>query len=213
MEKTDIIIGTHALLSDEIKFKNLGLIVIDEEQNFGVKQKEYLKRHLLRAHVLSMSATPIPRSLQLSLHGIRDMSLIFSPPEGRLPIRTTVNYFEPSLVRGAILKEKERNGQSFIICPKIKDIPKIEDFVKKNIPEIKYAIAHGKLKNDEMRRIMDDFYENRYDLIIATSIVQSGLDIPNANTIIITNSHNFGLSQIYQIRGRWAVQKFNHPHT
>jgi transcription-repair coupling factor (superfamily II helicase) len=205
--KTDIIIGTHALLSDEINFKNLGLIVIDEEQNFGVKQKEYLKRHSLRAHVLSMSATPIPRSLQLSLHGIRDISLIFSPPEGRLPIRTTVNYFEPSLVRGAILKEKERNGQSFIICPKIKDIPKIEDFVKKNIPEIKYVIAHGKLKNDEMRRIMDDFYENRYDLIIATSIVQSGLDIPNANTIIITNSQNFGLSQIYQIRGRVGRSK------
>ena len=205
--KTDIIIGTHALLSDEIKFKNLGLIVIDEEQNFGVKQKEYLKRHSLRAHVLSMSATPIPRSLQLSLHGIRDMSLIFSPPEGRLPIRTTVNYFEPSLVRGAILKEKERNGQSFIICPKIKDISKIEDFVKKNIPEIQYVIAHGKLKNDEIRRIMDDFYENKYDLIIATSIVQSGLDIPNANTIIITNSHNFGLSQIYQIRGRVGRSK------
>ncbi len=205
--KTDIIIGTHALLSDEIKFKNLGLIVIDEEQNFGVKQKEYLKRHSLRAHVLSMSATPIPRSLQLSLHGIRDMSLIFSPPEGRLPIRTTVNYFEPSLVRGAILKEKERNGQSFIICPKIKDISKIEDFVKKNIPEVQYVIAHGKLKNDEIRRIMDDFYENKYDLIIATSIVQSGLDIPNANTIIITNSHNFGLSQIYQIRGRVGRSK------
>ena len=205
--KTDIIIGTHALLSDDIKFKNLGLIVIDEEQNFGVKQKEYLKKHSLRAHILSMSATPIPRSLQLSLHGIRDMSLIFSPPEGRLPIRTTVNYFEPSLVRGAILKEKERNGQSFIICPKIKDISKIEDFVKKNIPEIKYVIAHGKLKNHEMRRIMDDFYENKYDLIIATSIVQSGLDIPNANTIIITNSHNFGLSQIYQIRGRVGRSK------
>ena len=205
--KTDIIIGTHALLSDDIKFKNLGLIVIDEEQNFGVKQKEYLKRHSLRAHILSMSATPIPRSLQLSLHGIRDMSLIFSPPEGRLPIRTTVNYFEPSLIRRAILKEKERNGQSFIICPKIKDISKIEDFVKKNIPEIRYVIAHGKLKNNEMRRIIEDFYENKYDLIIATSIVQSGLDIPNANTIIITNSHNFGLSQIYQIRGRVGRSK------
>ena len=205
--KTDIIIGTHALLSDDIKFKNLGLIVIDEEQNFGVKQKEYLKRHSLRAHILSMSATPIPRSLQLSLHGIRDMSLIFSPPEGRLPIRTTVNYFEPSLIRSAILKEKERNGQSFIICPKIKDISKIEDFVAKNIPEVRYVIAHGKLKNDEMRKIIDDFYENKYDLIIATSIVQSGLDIPNANTIIITNSHNFGLSQIYQIRGRVGRSK------
>ncbi len=205
--KTDIIIGTHALLNDNITFKNLGLIVIDEEQSFGVKQKEYLKKHSLRTHILSLSATPIPRSLQLSLNGIRDMSLIFSPPEGRLPIKTSVNYFEPTLIRNAILKEKERNGQSFIICPKIKDIAKIEDFVIKNIPEIKYAIAHGKLKNNEISRIMDDFYENKYDLIIATSIVQSGLDIPNANTIIITNSHNFGLSQIYQIRGRVGRSK------
>ncbi len=205
--KTDIIIGTHALLNDEIIFKNLGLIVIDEEQHFGVKQKEYLKKHSLNTHILSLSATPIPRSLQLSLNGIRDMSLIFSPPEGRLAIKTSVNYFEPSLIRGAILKEKERNGQSFIICPKIKDIPKIEDFIKKNVPEISYAIAHGRLKNNEISGIIDDFYKNKYDLIIATSIIQSGLDIPNANTIIITNAHNFGLSQIYQIRGRVGRSK------
>ncbi|MFL2837226.1 MAG: transcription-repair coupling factor [Alphaproteobacteria bacterium] len=205
--KIDIIIGTHALLNDDLTFKNLGLIIIDEEQSFGVKQKEFLKKHSFSSHILSLSATPIPRSLQLSLNGIRDMSLIFSPPDGRLPIKTSVNYFEPSLIRGAILKEKERNGQSFIICPKIKDIPKIEDFVKKNIPEVKYAIAHGKLKNSEITKIIDDFYENKYDLIIATSIVQSGLDIPNANTIVITNAHNFGLSQIYQIRGRVGRSK------
>ena len=205
--KIDIIIGTHALLNDDLTFKNLGLIIIDEEQSFGVKQKEFLKKHSYSSHILSLSATPIPRSLQLSLNGIRDMSLIFSPPEGRLPIKTSVNYFEPSLIRGAILSEKERNGQSFIICPKIKDIPKIEDFVKKNIPEVKYAIAHGKLKNSEITKIIDDFYENKYDLIIATSIVQSGLDIPNANTIVITNAHNFGLSQIYQIRGRVGRSK------
>ncbi|MDC3084582.1 transcription-repair coupling factor [Gammaproteobacteria bacterium] len=205
--KIDIIIGTHALLNDDLTFKNLGLIIIDEEQSFGVKQKEFLKKHSYSSHILSLSATPIPRSLQLSLNGIRDMSLIFSPPEGRLPIKTFVNYFEPSLIRGAILNEKERNGQSFIICPKIKDIPKIEDFVKKNIPEVKYAIAHGKLKNSEITKIIDDFYENKYDLIIATSIVQSGLDIPNANTIVITNAHNFGLSQIYQIRGRVGRSK------
>jgi len=203
----DILIGTHSVLNDDLKFKKLGMIVIDEEQNFGVKQKEYLKKHADNVHVLSLSATPIPRSMQLALNGIRDMSIIMSPPEGRLPIKTSINYFEPSIVRKALLNEKNRNGQSFIICPKIRDIPKIEEIIDKNVPEIKYAIAHGKLSNKEINQIMNDFYDNKYDLIIATSIIQSGLDIPNANTIIITNSQNFGLSQIYQIRGRVGRSK------
>jgi len=203
----DILIGTHSVLNDDLKFKKLGMIVIDEEQNFGVKQKEYLKKHADNVHVLSLSATPIPRSMQLALNGIRDMSIIMSPPEGRLPIKTSINYFEPSIVRKALLNEKNRNGQSFIICPKIRDIPKIEEMIDKNVPEIKYAIAHGKLSNKEINQIMNDFYDNKYDLIIATSIIQSGLDIPNANTIIITNAQNFGLSQIYQIRGRVGRSK------
>jgi transcription-repair coupling factor (superfamily II helicase) len=203
----DILIGTHSILNEQIKYKSLGLIIIDEEQNFGVEQKEHLKKQSSGTHILSLSATPIPRSMQLALNGIRDLSIISTPPEGRLPINTSVNYFEPTLVRKAILSEKERNGQSFIICPKIKDIPKIERFVEKYLPEIKYAVAHGKLSNKDMNQIMNDFYENKYDLIIATSIIQSGLDIPNANTIIITNSQNFGLSQIYQIRGRVGRSK------
>ena len=203
----DILIGTHAILNDNIKFKTLGLIIVDEEQNFGVQQKEHLKKQSHGTHILSLSATPIPRSMQLALNGIRDLSIIITPPEGRLPINTSVNYFEPQLVRKAILSEKDRNGQSFIICPKIKDIPKIEKFVEKYIPEIKYAVAHGKLSNKDMNQIMNDFYENKYDMIIATSIIQSGLDIPNANTIIITNSQHFGLSQIYQIRGRVGRSK------
>jgi transcription-repair coupling factor (superfamily II helicase) len=203
----DILIGTHSVLNDELKFKKLAMIVIDEEQNFGVKQKEYLKKHADNIHILSLSATPIPRSMQLALNGIRDMSIIMTPPEGRLPIKTSINYFEPSIVRKALLSEKNRNGQSFIICPKIKDIPKIEELIEKNVPEVKYVIAHGKLSNKEINQIMNDFYDNKYDLIIATSIIQSGLDIPNANTIIITNSQNFGLSQIYQIRGRVGRSK------
>ena len=203
----DIVIGTHALLSKDVGFANLGLLVIDEEQKFGVAHKEKLK--LLRAdvHVLTLSATPIPRSLQMSLAGLRDLSIISTPPNDRLSIRTYQSEFDSVMVRQALLREHYRGGQSFYVVPRISDLPEIQAFLDENLPEVSYITAHGQMPAGELDQRMNDFYEGRYGILLATSIVENGLDIPRANTLIVHRADSFGLAQLYQIRGRVGRSK------
>lgn len=200
--EANIVIGTHALLSDSIKFKNLGMIIIDEEQHFGVIQKEKLKELKSEIHVLSLSATPIPRSLQMSVLGIKDLSLIATPPIDRLPVRTTIIPNDTIIIRDALLRESTRGGRSFYVVPRISDIEDIEKQLKSSVPELKYAVAHGKMNSSSIDKIMSDFYEGRYDILLCTTIIESGIDIPAANTIIIHRAEMLGLSQLYQLRGR-----------
>jgi transcription-repair coupling factor (superfamily II helicase) len=198
----DIVVGTHALLAKGIKFKNLGLMVIDEEQHFGVGHKERLKEMRSEVHVLTLTATPIPRTLQLSLTGVRDLSIIATPPVDRLAIRTYVSEFDTITIREALLREHFRGGQSFYVVPRIADLPDIEDFLRTHVPEVTFVIAHGQLAAGELDDRMNQFYDGKYDVLLATTIVESGLDIPTANTMIIHRADMFGLSQLYQIRGR-----------
>lgn len=202
-----VVIGTHALLAKDIKFANLGLVVVDEEQRFGVKQKEYLKELKSHVHVLTLSATPIPRTLQLALTGVRDMSLIATPPVDRLAIRTFVMPFDPLVVREAILREHYRGGQSFYVCPRIKDMEELEQHLRELVPEVKTISAHGQMTPTELEDRMNAFYDGQYGVLLATNIIESGLDIPSANTIIVHRADMFGLSQLYQIRGRVGRSK------
>jgi transcription-repair coupling factor (superfamily II helicase) len=203
----DIVIGTHAVLAKGVRFRNLGLLVIDEEQHFGVQHKERLKEMRSEIHVLTLTATPIPRTLQLSLTGVRDLSIIGTPPVDRLAIRTYVSEFDTITIREALLRERYRGGQSFYVVPRISDLPEIEEFLRSHVPEVSYVIAHGQLAAGELDDRMNAFYDGKYDVLLATTIVESGLDIPTANTMIIHRADMFGLSQLYQIRGRVGRSK------
>jgi transcription-repair coupling factor (superfamily II helicase) len=203
----DIVVGTHALLAKSISFKTLGLLVIDEEQHFGVSHKERLKEMRSEVHVLTLTATPIPRTLQLSLAGVRDLSIIATPPVDRLAIRTYVSEFDTITIREALLRERFRGGQSFYVVPRISDIHEVEDFLKTHVPEVSYVIAHGQLAAGDLDDRMNQFYDGKHDVLVATSIVESGLDIPTANTMIVHRADMFGLSQLYQIRGRVGRSK------
>ena len=200
--RVDIVVGTHALLAKGISFKNLGLLVIDEEQHFGVTHKERLKEMRSEVHVLTLTATPIPRTLQLSLTGVRDLSIIATPPVDRLAIRTYVSEFDGITIREALLREHYRGGQSFYVVPRISDLPDIEEFLKTHVPEVSFIVAHGQMAAGELDQRMNDFYDGKADVLLATTIVESGLDIPTANTMVIHRADMFGLSQLYQIRGR-----------
>jgi transcription-repair coupling factor (superfamily II helicase) len=203
----NIVIGTHALLSESIKFNHLGLVVIDEEQRFGVKQKERLKDLRKDVHVLTLTATPIPRTLQMALTGVRDLSLITTPPVDRLAIRSFVMPFDPVIVREALLREHHRGGQSFIVCPRVKDLKEMEDTIKELVPEVKLITAHGQLAPGDLDDRMTAFYEKKYDVLLATNIIESGIDVPSANTMIVHRADMFGLAQLYQIRGRIGRSK------
>ncbi|MDA9818337.1 transcription-repair coupling factor [Flavobacteriaceae bacterium] len=202
--KVDIVIGTHALLAKDIKFDNLGLIILDEEQHFGVAQKEKIKklRDQQQVHLLSLSATPIPRTLQMSLSGVKDLSIIATPPIDRLAIRSFVTQYDRIMVRDAVMREFKRGGRVFFVVPKIKDIAMIENDLKKILPEIRMASAHGQMTPETLDDIMNDFYDGKFDMLLSTTIIESGIDISIANTIIIYKAEMFGLSQLYQIRGR-----------
>ena len=203
----DIVIGTHALLAESISFKRLGLVVVDEEQHFGVVHKERLKNLKADVHVLTLTATPIPRTLQLALSGVRDLSLITTPPVDRLAVRTFVTPFDPLVVREALLREHYRGGQSFFVAPRIADLREAEAFLKAAVPEVKTAVAHGQMAPGILEDVMTAFYERKVDVLISTNIVESGLDIPTANTLIVQRADMFGLSQLYQIRGRIGRSK------
>ncbi|WP_225026122.1 transcription-repair coupling factor [Xinfangfangia pollutisoli] len=205
--EVDIVVGTHALLAKGINFKRLGLLIIDEEQHFGVAHKERLKEMRSEVHVLTLTATPIPRTLQLSLTGVRDLSIIATPPVDRLAIRTYVSEFDTVTIREALLREHYRGGQSFYVVPRISDLPEVEEFLKTHVPEVSYLVAHGQLAAGELDDRMNAFYDGQYDVLLATTIVESGLDIPTANTMVIHRADMFGLSQLYQIRGRVGRSK------
>lgn len=203
----DICVGTHALLAKGVNFKNLGLLIIDEEQHFGVQHKERLKQMRSDIHVLTLTATPIPRTLQMSLTGVRDLSIIGTPPVDRLSIRTYVSEFDTVTIREALLREHFRGGQSFFVVPRISDLPEIEDFLKNQVPEVTFITATGQLAAGDLDERMNAFYDGKYDVLLATTIVESGLDIPTANTMIVHRADMFGLSQLYQIRGRVGRSK------
>jgi transcription-repair coupling factor (superfamily II helicase) len=190
-----------------VQFRDLGLMIIDEEQHFGVKHKERLKELRADIHVLTLSATPIPRTLQLSLAGIREMSLITTPPVDRMAVRTYVMAFDTMTVREALLREKYRGGQSFFVTPRIADLDEAADFLRRNVPEVTFAVAHGQMASGQLDEIMTSFYDGAYDVLLSTSIVESGLDIPRANTLIVFRADMFGLAQLYQLRGRVGRSK------
>ena len=203
----DIVIGTHALLADGIRFNRLGLLVIDEEQRFGVKHKERLKELKSDVHVLTLSATPIPRTLQLAMTGVRELSLITTPPVDRLAVRTFISPFDMLTVREALLRERYRGGQSFYVCPRISDLADRKEFLDQHVPELKVAVAHGQMAPGELDDVMNAFYDGQYDVLLSTTIVESGLDIPTANTLIVHRADMFGLAQLYQLRGRVGRSK------
>jgi transcription-repair coupling factor (superfamily II helicase) len=205
--QVDIVIGTHALLGKSIAFRDLGLLVVDEEQHFGVKQKERLKSLRESVHVLTLSATPIPRTLQLAMSGVREMSLIATPPVDRLAVRTFVLPYDPVVVREAILREHFRGGQTFYVCPRVADLPELEQRLRELVPEVKLGVAHGQMTPRQLEDSMSGFYDRRFDLLLSTNIIESGLDIPSANTMIVHRSDMFGLSQLYQLRGRIGRSK------
>ncbi|WP_322786840.1 transcription-repair coupling factor [Rhodovibrio salinarum] len=205
--KADIVVGTHALLGKEVQFRDLGMLIVDEEQHFGVKQKEKLKELRGDLHVLTLTATPIPRTLQLSLSGVREMSLISTPPVDRLAVRTFVLPFDPVVVREAIMREHWRGGQTFYVCPRIEDLAEVTDRLEKLVPEVKVAVAHGQMGAKELEKVMTEFYEGQYDVLLSTHIIESGLDVPTANTLIIHRADMYGLSQLYQLRGRIGRSK------
>jgi len=203
----DIVIGTHALLAKTVRFKDLGLLIIDEEQHFGVNHKERLKSLRTDVHVLTLTATPIPRTLQLSLTGVRDLSIIGTPPIDRLAIRTYVSEFDAVTIREALLREHYRGGQSFFVVPRVSDLPEIEAFLRDQVPEVSVVTAHGQLAAGQLDDKMNAFYDGKYDVLLATTIVESGLDIPTANTMVVHRADMFGLAQLYQIRGRVGRSK------
>ncbi|HET6571341.1 MAG TPA: DEAD/DEAH box helicase, partial [Solirubrobacterales bacterium] len=200
--RVDIVVGTHALLAKSVAFADLGLLIVDEEQHFGVAQKERLKELRADVHVLTLTATPIPRTLQLALSGVREMSLIATPPIDRLAVRTFVLPYDPVVVREAILREHYRGGQTFYVCPRIEDLDKVAERLRKLVPEIKIVTAHGRMAPSHLEKAMTAFYDRTYDLLLSTNIIESGLDIPTANTLIVERADRLGLAQAYQIRGR-----------
>ncbi len=203
----EIVVGTHALLSKTMKFSDLGLMIIDEEQHFGVKHKERLKDLRAEVHALTLSATPIPRTLQLALAGVREMSIIATPPIDRMAVRTYVTAFDAVTVREALLREKYRGGQSFFVSPRIADLDEVANFLRRNVPEVTFAVAHGQMAAGSLDEIMTNFYDGGFDVLLSTSIVESGLDIPRANTLIVFRADMFGLAQLYQLRGRVGRSK------
>jgi transcription-repair coupling factor (superfamily II helicase) len=203
----DIIIGTHALLAKSVEFADLGLLIVDEEQHFGVQHKERLKQLREDVHVLTLTATPIPRTLQLALSGVREMSLISTPPVDRLAVRTYVTPFDPVILREALLRERFRGGQTFYVVPRIADLDDAAAFLAEHVPELKVARAHGQIASRELDQVMNAFYDRQYDVLLSTSIVESGLDIPSANTLIVHRADMFGLAQLYQLRGRVGRSK------
>ncbi len=203
----DIVVGTHALLAKSVRFHNLGLLIVDEEQHFGVSHKERLKVLRSDIHVLTLTATPIPRTLQLSLSGVRDLSIIGTPPVDRLAIRTYVSEFDGITIREALLREHYRGGQSFYVVPRIADLPEIQAYLRDHVPEVSVVTAHGQMAAGVLDERMNAFYDGKFDVLLATTIVESGLDIPTANTMIVHRADMFGLAQLYQIRGRVGRSK------
>ncbi len=203
----DIVIGTHALLAKDIRFRDLGLLVIDEEQHFGVSHKERLKQLKADVHVVTLTATPIPRTLQLALPGIREMSLIATPPVDRLVVRTYVLPFDPVIIREAIMRERFRGGQTFYVCPRIADLEKVENDLRELVPEMNLVSVHGQMPVRELEDRISAFYDGKYDILLSTNIIESGLDMPRVNTIIIHRADRFGLAQLYQLRGRVGRSK------
>ena len=203
----DIVVGTHAVIAKSVEFKNLGLVIVDEEQRFGVVHKERLKQLKTDVHVLTLTATPIPRTLQMAMSGLRELSVIQTPPVDRLAVRTYVAPWDPVVIREALLREHDRGGQSFFVTPRIKDLPDIEEFLRTRVPEIKYVVAHGQMAPGEVEERMSAFYDRKYDVLVSTTIVESGLDIPSANTLIVHRADRFGLAQLYQLRGRVGRSK------
>ena len=206
--EVDIIIGTHRLLSKDVKFASLGLIVVDEEQRFGVKHKEKLKKLRNSVDILTLTATPIPRTLHFSLMGVRDLSVIETPPLDRLAVKTFIRKFDEEVIRDAILREVDRGGQVFFVHNKIHSIHSIAELIRKLVPGVRIDIAHGQLPEHQLEKVMKGFLDKEIDVLLSTSIVESGLDIPSANTIIINRADQFGLAQLYQLRGR--VGRYKH---
>ena len=203
----DIVIGTHALLAKSIKFKKLGLVIVDEEQHFGVAHKERLKALRADVHVLTLTATPIPRTLQMAMSGLRELSVIQTPPVDRLAIRTYVSPWDPIVIREALLREHYRGGQSFFVVPRIADLPDMEEWLREEVPEVKAVTAHGQMGAGQVEERMSAFYDRKYDVLLSTTIIESGLDIPSANTLIVHRADRFGLAQLYQLRGRVGRSK------
>jgi transcription-repair coupling factor (superfamily II helicase) len=203
----DVVVGTHAILAKNIDFKRLGLVVVDEEQRFGVTHKERLKTLRADVHMLTLTATPIPRTLQMAMSGIRELSVIQTPPVDRLAVRTYVMPWDPVVLREALLREHYRGGQSFFVTPRIADLPDIEEFLRTEVPEIRYVVAHGQMSPTEVEERMSAFYDRKFEVLISTTIVESGLDIPSANTMIVNRADRFGLAQLYQLRGRVGRSK------
>ncbi|HEY3298327.1 MAG TPA: transcription-repair coupling factor [Armatimonadota bacterium] len=200
--EVDVVIGTHRLLSKDVEFRDLGLLVVDEEHRFGVGHKERLKQLRKSVDVLTLTATPIPRTLHMSLSGIRDMSLISDPPEGRTPVKTYCQPYDDEEVRDAILRELDRDGQIYYVHNRVENIEHIADHIRNLVPYAKVGVGHGQMDEDELEQVMYDFYEGKYDVLVCTTIIESGLDVPNVNTIIINNADKMGLAQLYQLRGR-----------
>ncbi len=200
--QTDIVIGTHALLSDSVHFKRLGLVIIDEEQHFGVAHKEKLKEMQKNAHILTLSATPIPRTLQLSLAGVKDLSVIATPPLDRLAVKTFVLPFDPVMIKEALLREHFRGGGVFVVTPRIADMPQVEQIIFALTPDLKIVKAHGQMSGSQLEKIMQDFQARRFDILLATGIIESGLDMSFVNTLIVYRADMFGLASLYQLRGR-----------
>src|SRR6185369_5437763 len=204
---TDVVIGTHAILSKTVKFKRLGLVIVDEEQRFGVVHKEKLKQLRADVHVLTLTATPIPRTLQMAMSGLRELSVIQTPPVDRLAVRTYVMPWDAVVLREALLREHYRGGQTYFVVPRITDLTDIEEFLRVQVPEVHAITAHGQMAPSEVEERMSAFYDRKYDVLLSTTIVESGLDIPSANTLIIHRADRFGLAQLYQLRGRVGRSK------
>ena len=205
--EVDIVIGTHALLASGLRFKRLGLLVLDEEQRFGVKQKEQIKALRASLHVLTLTATPIPRTLQLSLTGVKDMSLIATPPIDRLAVRSFVMPWDGVMIREALMREHFRGGQSFVVCPRVRDLAELQERIEALTPELKLGVAHGQLSSTQLEKVMDAFLSRQFDVLISTNIIETGIDIATANTLVVHRADRFGLGQLYQLRGRIGRSK------
>jgi transcription-repair coupling factor (superfamily II helicase) len=205
--QADIVIGTHALLAKTVEFKNLGLVIVDEEQRFGVTHKERLKAMRANVHVLTLTATPIPRTLQMAMSGLRELSVIQTPPVDRLAVRTYVMPWDPVVIREALLREHYRGGQTYFVAPRVADLGDLEQYLRDEVPEVNAVTAHGQMSPTEVEERMSAFYDRKYDVLLSTTIVESGLDIPSANTLIVHRADRFGLAQLYQLRGRVGRSK------
>ncbi|MEO0599594.1 MAG: helicase-related protein, partial [Chloroflexota bacterium] len=200
--KVDIVIGTHRILSDDVTFNDLGLVIIDEEQRFGVKHKSHFKKLRASVDVITLTATPIPRTLYMSMSGVRDISMLQTPPEDRLPVITHVGSFDAKLVRQAVLRELDRGGQAFVIHNRVKSIYQLKEKLEEILPEASVVVGHGQMSGKQLEAVIRDFSKGQYDILLATSIIESGIDMPNVNTLIVDRADWFGMAQLYQIRGR-----------